>query len=98
MSKKYEDYLDEKLKDDDYAMGYLAAALEDEDPGVFLLALQDVIRAKKIPITKIANDTGLNRPSLYRALSKEGNPTIRNIDKILRQFGYRFSVEKADAV
>ncbi|MEO6264766.1 MAG: addiction module antidote protein, partial [Luteimonas sp.] len=42
---------------------YLNAALEDDNPSVFLQAVADV--AKSRGMAKLAKDTGLGRESLY---------------------------------
>ena len=47
-TKSYETNLHERLRDPEYAMEYLRAALEDDDDhadAVFLLALRDVAKA-----------------------------------------------------
>src|SRR5256885_11393408 len=41
-----EDFLEQRLADPAEAIGYLNTCLEEENPGLFLLALQDVIRAQ----------------------------------------------------
>ena len=45
-TKPYQDYLIESLKDPAEAAGYLNAALEGGDISVFLLALQNVVKAR----------------------------------------------------
>lgn len=45
--RDYEESLLEALKNPEEALGYLNAALEDEDPRIFLLALMDVLNAYK---------------------------------------------------
>jgi DNA-binding phage protein len=35
---------------------------------------------------------GLERPSLYRILSKHGKPTLANLQEILKRLGLRVSV------
>jgi probable addiction module antidote protein len=67
--------------------GYLAAALEEDDPAVFVAALGDVARAKGM--TQIARETGLGRESLYKALSAEGNPEFATVMKVVRSLGLR---------
>lgn len=47
---------------------YLEAALEGDDPRVFLMALKDVAEAYG-GLAKLAKTTGLNRENLYRMLS-----------------------------
>jgi probable addiction module antidote protein len=55
---------------------YLNAALDDGDPKVFLLALRNVAVARG-GMVKIARTCKLNRESLYRMLSKQGNPSLQ---------------------
>jgi len=47
-SVPYDDYLIESLKNQSRAKAYLNAALEDDDPRVFLLALRNVAQARKL--------------------------------------------------
>jgi probable addiction module antidote protein len=87
----------ERLQDPGYAMEYLQAALEDSEEGadaVFLLALRDVARANRM--THVAEATGLNRESLYRMLSRRGNPGIHSLQAVLGAVGLRLSVEAAE--
>ena len=72
---------------------YLAAALEEDDPAVFVAALGDVARAKGM--TQIARETGLGRESLYRALSAEGNPEFATVMKVVRALGLRLHASAA---
>jgi probable addiction module antidote protein len=57
------DYLD----NEEVIAEYLAAALEDPNPNVFLRAVADVAKARGI--SKVAKDAGLGRESLYKALA-----------------------------
>jgi DNA-binding phage protein len=52
---------------------YLNAALADPNQEVFLLALRDVIAARD-GMSELAGKATLNRVSLYRSLSKRGQP------------------------
>jgi probable addiction module antidote protein len=61
----------------DFAAEYLKAALEDtEEPGVLLVALRRVAKARG-GVAKVAKAAGVERESLYRALSARGNPRWR---------------------
>lgn len=74
------------------AIGYLNAALEEEDdPRVFLLALKDVAEAYG-GMSLLSEKTSLHRVSLYRMLSKNGNPEISSVNRLLRVFGLRLAV------
>jgi probable addiction module antidote protein len=70
--------------------------LDDDDPRVFLLALRDVTEAHG-GMSKIARTCKLNRESLYRMLSKKGNPSLESLAKLLSSMGFRLAVEKKDA-
>jgi probable addiction module antidote protein len=95
-ARRYEDALDEDLKDPAEAAGYLNACLEDGDPEVFLLALRDVARARG-GVAKLAEVTELNREHLYRMLSENGNPEFRSLDALLDALGFRLSVTLKEA-
>lgn len=77
-----------KLKNLDFALGYLNACLEDEDDGVFLLGLRHVAEAHG-GLKKLADKAQLNREHLYRLLSKNGNPRLNSIQELAHVFGWR---------
>ena len=66
---------------------YLEAAFEDGDPALIAAALGDAARAKGM--TKVADEAGLGRESLYKALSPEGNPEFATVLKVMRALGLR---------
>ena len=45
-TRSYRDYLLERLEDPEEAVAYLNAALEEEDPRMFLVALRNVADAQ----------------------------------------------------
>lgn len=93
-SVPYEIGLDERLrKSHTYALGYLNACLEDENPAIFLLALGDVARAYG-GMGNLAKKTGLNREAIYRVLSKNGNPTLSSLESLLGALGFKLKIEK----
>ena len=93
MSKSisYQDYLIESLQDPEEAAGYLNAALQGGDLDVFLLALQNVIKAQG-GISQLAKKIHKSRTSLYKALSEKGNPYLKNTSQILAAIGMHFAV------
>lgn len=94
--RPYEPWLQERLAaDPEEATLYLQAAMEDEDPRVFLLALKDVADACG-GMGKLAQATGLNRENLYRMLSAKGNPELGSLARVLRAVGLRLRVEPLD--
>lgn len=61
---------------------YLTQAFLDDDPSVFVTALGHVAKAKGI--TQLAADTGLNRESLYKALSGKTQPKWDTVQRIIK--------------
>ena len=83
--------LQQRLREEPrYAAEYLNAALEDSNE-TFLLALRDVAEAQTM--TALAKDSRLNRESLYRTLSRKGNPQLRSLTSVLAAFGLKLRVE-----
>lgn len=70
------------LRDLSEAEEYLNAALEKNDPELFLLALRNVAEAQG-GVAQLAEKTKLNRESLYKMLSERGNPELRSLDALL---------------
>jgi probable addiction module antidote protein len=95
-SMPYEEDLDKRLKIPEYAIGYLNAILEENDPDLLLLGLRDIARA--YGFTHIAESTGLNRESLYKALSKGKNPRIGTVMDVLSAIGCRIRLESVKKV
>ncbi len=93
-TESYREGLLESLKNPDEATHYLNACLEDEDARVFLLALRDVADAHG-GIRALARDARLNRESLYRMLSKSGNPSLDSLAAVLNACGLRLAVQSA---
>lgn len=69
---------------------YLTQAFLDEDPEMFIIALGHV--AKKKGIAQLAIDTGLNRESLYKALSSKGNPKWNTVQRIIKALNINIQV------
>ena len=86
----------ERLRDPDTAAAYLSIAASDDDPAAFLQALKIVTEAMG-GISRIAARAGLNRQQLYRTLSKDGNPELRSLMKILVASGMRLQFVAHDA-
>jgi probable addiction module antidote protein len=85
-----------RLADPDYAAGYLTECF-NEGEAVFLLALRDVVEAHG-GVGQLAKASKLNRESLYRLLSKNGNPTLASLNTILDVLGLELHfASKAEA-
>lgn len=78
-----------------FAAEYLRAALEEsDDPKVLLIALRRIAESRG-GIAKVAKAAGIERESLYRALSPEGNPRLSTLLAVTRAVGLRLTVELA---
>ena len=94
-SISFEEHHFDFLKDPERARAYLEVALEeyeqDRDSDVFLLALKDVAEAQG-GLGELAKRANLNRGNVYKTLSKEGNPRLDTMEKILHSLGFRLSI------
>ena len=80
------DYLDSK----EMIAEYLNTVLEEGNNADLINAIRHI--AKAIGMTKIAEETGLSRPSLYKALSDGAKPQFATIMKVLKAIGGRIQV------
>lgn len=90
----YEDILYQDLQDPKEAAAYLNAALADNSEKgseTFLLALRDVAKARGIG--RLAQETHLSRESLYRTLSRKGNPRFSTLEATLESVGLKLTVQ-----
>ena len=90
--RKFTDSLSEKLKNPEFAIEYINAASEDEDPQLFLLALNDFVKANE-GFSDTAKKLGVNRENLHRTLGKSGNPRYHNLVSVLDGLGLKLKVE-----
>lgn len=88
-TSSYRDSLLESLKDPDEAREYLNAAIEDSRES-FLKALRNVAQANNM--ARVAKEAGVQRETLYRSLSENGNPTLESLLGVLGAVGLQFCV------
>lgn len=74
-----------------HAAAYLEAAMATGAPGDLMAALRDIADANG-GVAHIAKTTGLGRETLYRTLSKKGNPQLSSLIPILESVGLRLVV------
>jgi probable addiction module antidote protein len=82
------------LNNEEARAAYLAAALEDGDPSTVAAALGDIARAKGM--TRVAEEAGLGRESLYKALSPTGNPELGTVLRVVQALGLKLNVVPSD--
>lgn len=92
-TKAYKPDLLKRLRNSDYAAGYLADVLEHESQEAFLIAVKNVIDARKANISGLSKKSGITRQAIYHALSKKGNPRLSTLNQILKSVGIRISFD-----
>ncbi len=85
------DYLDSK----EMIAEYLNTVLEEGDDADLINAIGHI--AKAIGMTKISEETGLSRPSLYKALSAGAKPRFTTIMKVLKAVGGQIQIHPKSA-
>ena len=80
------------LKTEEDRAAYLEACLDEapDDPAFIAQALGAVARSRNM--SQLARDTGLTREGLYKAFSKEGNPSFGTVLKVVNALGYRLAL------
>jgi probable addiction module antidote protein len=81
------------LENEETIAEYLSAALEEDDPGVFLAAVGHVAKARGM--SAIAKESGLGRESLYKAFSPGAKPRYETVQKVLHTLGVKINVSAA---
>ncbi|MCM0060530.1 MAG: putative addiction module antidote protein [Algoriphagus sp.] len=81
------DYLD----DPQVIASYLNTLLEEGTSDELIVGLGHITKA--IGMTKIAEKTGMSRPSLYKALSEGAKPQFETIHKVLKAIGGKIQVK-----
>jgi probable addiction module antidote protein len=88
----YDEWLIKQLKDRKIATEYLNNAIKEglkgdkESLELLLMALRNVIQANG-GFAKISKKAGLGRESLYKVVSKNGNPEFRTITALTSALG-----------
>ena len=74
------------IETDEDAAIYLADVFETGNPDLIATAIGDVARARGM--SKVASDADRGRESLYKSLSRGGNPSFETIVKVLASLGF----------
>ena len=83
----------EHLRTPEEMAAYLEACFEEagDDAAFIAKALGDIARAKGM--TKVAQDAGLSRESLYKALSGQRSPDFQTILKVMTALGLKLHAQ-----
>jgi probable addiction module antidote protein len=80
----------EYLDNEEVIAEFLAAALEDPNPDVFLRAMASVAKARGIG--EVARTSGLGRESLYKALAPGAKVRYETVRKVLDSLGVKLTI------
>ena len=83
------------LENNEMIAEYLNAVLEEGNDAEIVTAIGHI--AKAIGMTKIAQETGMSRPSLYKALSEGSKPQFSTIMKVLKAVGGQIHINPLTA-
>ena len=83
----------ERLNSPDAIAAYLEAVFEDGDPSLIAAALGDIARAKGM--TEIAKAAGVTRDTLYKSLTKDGDPRLSTLLGVTKALGLKIQLEAA---
>lgn len=94
-TKSYDELLFTQLREPEIAAEYLSAAIENGSNDEFLMALRNVAEAHG-GIGVLSDITHLNRQSMYKMLSEDGNPTLSSLITVLRAVGVSVTFTPAE--
>lgn len=69
---------------------YLSTVLESGTKEEFLIALNDVARARGM--SEVAKEANLNRESLYKSLNPKAKPQFETISKVINALGFHIQI------
>ena len=74
---------------------YLDACMDEagDDTACIAAALGDIARARGMK--QLADDTGISREGLYKALSADGNPSLTTVLKVVKALGLKLATKVA---
>ena len=79
----------------DFLVVAFEEAADDADGAAITSALGTAARARGM--SELARQVGQTREGLYKALSRDGNPTLSTLLQVLRALGLRLSVAALDS-
>lgn len=75
-------------------VAYIEDQLKSEDPTLIQSATGNL--ARLYGMTTLSQLTGLARPSLYRSLCGQGNPSFQTMCRVLDAMGYTVTVKRKE--
>lgn len=95
--RTFDEVVEEQFeKNPDLVPAFLQTVLEDyeydQDEKALLVVLRYMAKANG-GMTELSKKTNLNRGKLYKTLSPNGNPRLKNFQRILKAFGYTLAIK-----
>ncbi len=81
----------EKLRDPEFASAYITSAIADNDLAFLPIALGDV--AKAHGMSKLADESGINRRTLYKIFDKKGHPSFEIVTQVMQSLGLELQIK-----
>jgi probable addiction module antidote protein len=69
---------------------YLEAVFEDGDPSLIALALGNIARSRGM--TEVSRAAGVTRDTLYKALTKDGDPRLSTFLGVIKALGLKIQI------
>ena len=88
----YETVLIEQLRDPEEAQAYLNAALQEDDPRMFLIALGHVVKTKK-NLAVVRRKVKLNAEEFDKIFKARTMPKLETLVPLLQAVGFRINFE-----
>lgn len=85
----------EQLRSEEDIAAYLTVVIEDGDAALLASALGDVARARGM--AQVAQDSGVTREALYKALRPGAQPRFDTIARVCRALGVKLVVQPLSA-
>lgn len=85
--------IQDHLKSREEQIAYLEAALDEGDPSFVAIALGDIARAHGV--TKLAQEAGISRETIYKTFRPGGNPTLETITAVAKTLGLKLALVAA---
>ena len=80
----------ERLTSPEAIAAYLEAVFEEGDPGLIAAALGDIARSRGM--TEIARAAGVARDTLYKSLTRDGDPRLSTFLGVAKALGLKIQV------
>ncbi len=101
MTRTFDEYLKENLKNPEEALTFFQVAIEEflEDNNLlnFNRAL-DVLIKSQGSVAQFAKMSGVNRTHLYKILNSEVEPKLSTLKNILEKLGYKITIVPVEKV